>query len=390
MKVLHIVRQFNPSVGGLEDSVLNLARIQRDLLGIDATVLTLDRVFGAPDRLPATDIVQGVPVRRIAWRGSTRYPLAPGVLRHLGDATIVHVHAIDFFFDFLAATRWLHGRTLVASTHGGFFHTSALRAIKTMWFRTVTRASLHAYARIVACSHSDARMFEPIAGTRLLTIENGIDQRKFRAAAAVDPTRTIVSFGRFARHKQIDLLFPLLARLRAGGGDWRLIVAGRPADQSEADLAAAARAAGVADAVRFVIAPSDDELKTLFSQASYYGCLSRHEGFGLAAVEALSAGLIPVLSDIVPFRRLVGQTGMGIIRPADDVDGLAEEMLALHARGDEALRSLRTHAIRESAHYDWNDVARRYTDMYGTVLMSAGKNPAPPISLDTAQGGSLS
>jgi alpha-1,3-mannosyltransferase len=389
LKILHIVRQFSPSVGGLEDSVLSLARIQRDALGIDARVLTLDRAFGDPTLLPATDSVEGVPVRRIGWRGSTRYPIAPGVLRHLGDATIVHVHAIDFFFDFLAATRWLHGRTLVASTHGGFFHTRALRAIKTLWFRTVTRASLHAYARIVACSHSDALMFEPIAGTRLLTIENGINQQKFRATAAADPTRTIVSFGRFAHHKQIDLLFPLLARLRAGGENWRLIVAGRPADQSEADLAAAARAAGVADAVRFVIAPSDEDLRTLFGQASYYGCLSRHEGFGLAAVEALSAGLIPVLSDIVPFRRLAEQTGIGIVRPAGDLDGMARDLLALHARGDGAVRHLRAHAIRESSRYDWNDVARRYADLYRTVLAATDKSPVRPASLDVVQGGNL-
>ncbi|GAA4498725.1 glycosyltransferase family 4 protein [Gluconacetobacter tumulicola] len=389
MKILHVVRQFSPSVGGLEDSVLSLARIQRDLLGLDARVLTLDRVFGETDRLPASDIVQGVPVRRIAWRGSSRYPLAPNVLRHLGDATIVHVHAIDFFFDFLAATRWLHRRTLVASTHGGFFHTRALGAIKAVWFQTLTRLSIRAYERIVACSYSDAQMFAPIAGRRLLTIENGINQQKFHAASATDPTRTLISFGRFARHKQIDLLFPLLARLRASGDDWRLIVAGRPADQSEADLATAARAAGVTDAVRFVIAPSDEELKILFGQSSYYACLSQHEGFGLAAVEAQSAGLIPVLSDIVPFRRLADQTRIGIVRPAADLDAIAHDILALHDSGDAALRALRSHAIAESSRYDWNDVARRYTELYGAIYPASGRSPAH-VPLDAVREGNPS
>ncbi|MBB2206086.1 glycosyltransferase family 4 protein [Gluconacetobacter takamatsuzukensis] len=389
MKILHVVRQFSPSVGGMEDSVLSLARIQRDLLGHDARVLTLDRVFGQTDRLPATDTVQGVPVRRIAWRGSSRYPLAPSVLRHLGDATIVHVHAIDFFFDFLAATRWLHRRTLVASTHGGFFHTRALGAIKAVWFQTLTRLSIRGYERIVACSDSDAQMFAPIAGRRLLTIENGINQQKFHAASAEAPTRTLISFGRFARHKQIDLLFPLLARLRASGDDWRLIVAGRPADQSQADLAAAARAAGVTDAVRFVIAPSDEELKALFGQSSYYACLSEHEGFGIAAVEALSAGLLPVLSDIVPFRRLADQTRMGIVRTATDLDAIARDILALHDRGETALHALRSRAIMESSRYDWNDVARRYMDLYEAIHPSSGR-PATHVPLDTVREGSPS
>ncbi|MBB2200951.1 glycosyltransferase family 4 protein [Gluconacetobacter tumulisoli] len=397
MKILHIVRQFSPSVGGLEDSVLSLARIQRERLGIDARVLTLDRIFGQPDRLAPTEIVQGVPVRRIPWRGSTRYPIAPAVFRHLGDADLVHVHAIDFFFDALALTRWLHRRPLVASTHGGFFHTQALHTIKALWFGSVTRASVRAYDRIVACSHSDALMFDRIARGRLTTIENGINQDKFRNAASGAPTRTIISFGRFSRHKQIDLLFPLLARLRAGGpdaagADWRLIVAGRPADQTEHELAAAARAAGVSDAVRFVIAPTDTELRALLGQASYYGCLSRHEGFGLAAVEALSAGLIPIVSDIVPFRRLVAQTGIGIVGSADDLDGIARDVLAARAQGDDHVRAVRDQAVAAAAAYDWNDVARRYADLYRDVLSGAGKDPAPvqAMPVDAAQRGTPS
>ncbi|WP_323991553.1 MULTISPECIES: glycosyltransferase family 4 protein [Nguyenibacter] len=389
MKTIHIVRQFSPSVGGLEDSVLNLCRVQRDNLGIDARVVTLNRVFGDPAVLPPTDVVQGVPVRRIGWSGSTRYPIAPQILSHLDGADIVHVHAIDFFFDYLAATRWLHGRTLVASTHGGFFHTKALRQVKALWFQTLTRASLHAYKRIVACSVSDAQMFAPIAGKRLLTIENGIDQRKFRAASSAAPTRTMISFGRFARHKQIDLLFPLLARLRAQGEDWRLIVAGRPADQTEADLAEAARASGVAEATRFVIAPSDDMLRSLFGEASYYCCLSQHEGFGLAAVEALSAGLIPVLSDIVPFRRLVEQTQVGIVRQAQDLDGLARDMRDLHRQGEAHVSAARARAIAESSRYDWDDVARRYAELYRSVLPDGSAAVPQPLAMDAARGGTL-
>ena len=33
----------------------------------------------------------------------------------------------------------------------------------------------------------------------------------------------------------------------------------------------------------------------------------------MAAVEGMSAGLVPLLSDIPPFRRLVARTGLGMI-----------------------------------------------------------------------------
>jgi alpha-1,3-mannosyltransferase len=41
--------------------------------------------------------VAGIPIQRLPWRGSSRYPLAPSVLWHLQSADVVHVHAIDFF-----------------------------------------------------------------------------------------------------------------------------------------------------------------------------------------------------------------------------------------------------------------------------------------------------
>ena len=243
-----------------------------------------------------------VPVHRLPWRGSPRYPLAPSVLSHLQPADVVHVHAIDFFFDFLALTRPLHRQTMIASTHGGFFHSAQLPLVKKFWFNTVTRASIHAYHRIVACSHSDADLFRSRAGHRLAVIENGIDQAKFKGAASPVQTRTIIYFGRFAQHKRVGQLFPLLARLREQDSAWQLIVAGRDADQTAQQLMAMADEACVADAVRFVINPSDAQLRSLLGEASYSACLSAYEGFGLAAVEAMSAGLLPILSGITPFR----------------------------------------------------------------------------------------
>jgi len=374
--VVHIVRQFSPSVGGLETSVLNLARSQREILGIDARVVTLDRVFGGTETLRAEDNVSGVPVRRLRWRGSQRYPLAPSVLRHLQSADVIHVHAIDFFFDFLAVTRPFHGCAMIASTHGGFFHSPQLSILKRIWFATVTRLSIQAYRRIVACSHSDADLFRSRAGRRLVTIENGIDQARFADASAARQTRTIICFGRFARHKRIAELFPLLARLRALDPVWRLILAGRDADQTEAELRAIAGDAGVGDAVTFVANPSDAALKALIGEASYAASLSSYEGFGLAAVEAMSAGLLPILSGIVPFRRLVDESGMGLIVNADDPAGAAA-MVAATVLADPAAYTERRRRIMESVRrYNWDSVATQYAGLYEEAAAARRDMPA--------------
>lgn len=367
MKILHVVRQFAPSVGGLEDSVLNLASIQRAQLGIDAQVVTLDRIFSRDLVLSENEMIRGIPVRRLPWRGSTRYPLAPSVLSAIGKFDLLHVHAIDFFFDYLAWTRFVgrHDRPMIASTHGGFFHSGAYTRAKKIWFETITRASIHGYEKIVACSRSDADLFRTISGDRLVVLENGITQEKFRDTSSASPVRHIVTFGRFARHKRIDRLFALLAELRRRNPAWTLVVAGRPADLSTDAVLAMAADAGVTDATRFVVDPSDDDLRGLLGEASYFGSLSEHEGFGLAAVEAMSAGLVPVLSGIAPFRHLRDRTGVGLLVEPDALAEAADRLENLHEAGDS---SLRRRAMEGAAQYDWVDVSRRYVDLYRDVL----------------------
>ena len=373
MKVVHVVRQFSPSVGGLEASVLSLARAQRGRLGIDARVVTLDRVFGQTERLGAEGIVEGVPVRRLPWRGSSRYPLAPSVLDHLQSADVVHVHAIDFFFDFLALTRPFHGRTIIASTHGGFFHTAKWAALKEVWFNTVTRGSVLAYRRIVACSHSDADLFRKLAGGRLAVIENGIDQARFSGAAATAQTKSIIYFGRFAEHKRIDRLFSLLAELRMRDPAWRLIVAGRDADQTVQQLMAMAEAVGIADAVRFAINPSDGDLRSLIGEASYFACLSAYEGFGLAAVEAMSAGLFPILSGITPFRRLAENSRIGLIVDPDDPASAAANVQATVLEDEAVYTRRQMQAADAVRQYDWEAVATQYAKIYDEAIGVAGR-----------------
>ncbi|MBW4022460.1 MAG: glycosyltransferase family 4 protein [Proteobacteria bacterium] len=364
MKVVHVVRQFSPSVGGLEDTVLSLTRAQRDRLNIDASVLTLDRLFTGSEVLPAQDIVEGVPVRRMRWLGSSRYPVAPSVLRHLKGADVVHVHAIDFFFDYLALTRPLHRRRMIATTHGGFFHTGAFKSAKKLWFQTLTRASISAYDRIVACSQSDAEMFKANAGKRLVLIENGINQAKFHNAASHVPRKTILSFGRFARHKQTDRLLAALKELVARDPEWRLIIAGREADQTVSELRDLARRLGVVDAVRFVLNPTDADLRGLMGEASFFASMSAYEGFGLAAVEAMSAGLIPILSGIPAFRRLVTRAGIGLIVDADDAPSVAAAIVTLPVADADLLAAWRHRALAVAANYDWQEVARQYSLVY--------------------------
>ena len=131
LRIVHVVRQFTPGIGGLENFVQQLAGRQA-ATGHAVRVVTLNKVFGSVDSapLPATERIDGVEVVRVPYRGSQRYSIAPAVLKAVRDADIVHVHAVDFFADFLALTRFLHRKPMVLTTHGGFFHTGFAQRLK--------------------------------------------------------------------------------------------------------------------------------------------------------------------------------------------------------------------------------------------------------------------
>ena len=368
LRIVHVVRQYAPSVGGLEAVVARLASEQRRV-GHTVRVVTLDRLFLALDQhLAAAEVVDGVPVKRLGWTGSPRYPLCPQVVAHLAEADLVHVHAIDFFFDWLSLTRWLHRKPMVASTHGGFFHTAFASTLKRIWFGTVTRFSSLGYRRLVATSENDGAIFERIAGKRVVVVENGADLERFRDAASPMVVPVLIYFGRWSSNKGLPALIRLVAALRKSDPRWTLIVAGRPYDLDRAALTALVDAAGVTEAVELHESPSDAALRLLIARASYFVCLSRHEGFGIAAIEAMSAGLLPLLSDIPPFRKIVSASGLGLLLPldVDEVAG-ADAVTRLEERVS-AEGIDRAAIVAFAQRYEWSMVARRYDAVYRSAL----------------------
>ena len=369
MKILHVVRQFHPSVGGMEEVVLNVAR-HHARIGGEVEVLSLDRLFTEPGlRLPSHDEHDGLPIRRIGYRGSSRYPIAPAVLGALAGADLVHLHGIDFFYDFLAATRPVHRKPMIVSTHGGFFHTAYAPRLKQLWFNTVTRASALAYARVIATSENDGELFaKVVSAERLRVIENGVDVEKFAGQANPHPGRTLIYFGRWSINKGLLETLDLLAALKRLDPTWRLIVAGREYDFDRQSLLEHIATRGLGESVELVASPSQAQLRALIASAQFFVCLSRHEGFGLAAVEAMSAGLLPVLSDIPPFERLHRESGQGVQATPARPEESARRVQAFAMDSDARLPALQQACIKFASRYDWRHVAGRYEHEYEAAL----------------------
>lgn len=367
MHIVHVVRQYRPGIGGIESFVESLGR-EQVRAGHCVTVVTLDRIFTQHGQaLPVSEESDGVQVHRVAWRGSRRYPIAPGFFRHLRDADLVHVHAVDFFCDAAAWTRFLHRKPLVLSTHGGFFHTTYAHAIKRAFFQCVTRFSLKAYRAVLASSHADAAVFRRIRSTSLPVVENGVDVEKFAGAGSPTLRKHLVFIGRFASNKRIDRLLDLLAALRAIDPDWRLSVVGVPWDLTAEGIRETAAARGLEGALDLQVGLDQAAIRQTLGRASFVVSASEYEGFGISVVECMAAGLWPILSDIPAFRRLHEASGLGLLGDFTDPAQLAHAILSQIPRlADDG--QWRDECMTFARRFDWTIVAARIEAIYRQVL----------------------
>jgi alpha-1,3-mannosyltransferase len=366
--IVHVIRQFLPNRGGLEDVVANLAR-QTLKRGYRVRVVTLDSLFTARDKkLPSRETIDGIDVVRIPWSGSTRYPLAPEVFRHLGDADLIHVHAIDFFFDALAWGRLLHRKPMVVTTHGGFFHTTKFAAIKKVWFQTITRVSAMAYKRVIGCSMSDLAQFEKIAPSRSIVIENGADIGKFADRASRAPKRRIVTIGRFSVNKRLDRLIDAVAALRVFNPDWHLDIAGVESDLTRQDLMAQIDRLKLNDAVTIHVGADNDAVGRIIADASIFASASSYEGFGLVALEAMSAGLHPVLNTNEAYRTLGARHKDILLADFADTAAAALALETAFERLQTQGPAVRAALLSDASGYSWDVVAERYIGVYKELI----------------------
>ncbi|MBY6241983.1 glycosyltransferase family 4 protein [Methylosinus sp. Sm6] len=379
MRIVHIVRQFWPSRGGLEEFVHRLARAQVEA-GAHVRVVTLDRLFTDRDTpLADKDALDGIEIRRVPFFGSTRYPIAPGVLAHIGDADILHVHAVDFLFDFVALASLLRRRPIIATTHGGFFHTAAHSTLKRIWFAAVTRFTARRYHAIVACSDSDYRLFATISPNNLQLVENGTDIDKFAHASSRTPVKSLIAIGRFSVNKRLDRLLDAMRALVERDAQWRLDIVGLESDWNKDRLNDEIAQRSLQAHVQLHVGLDDDGVAQLIGRSSLFVSASEYEGFGIALIEALSAGLLPVVHGNDAYRAFSSRRGLIHIADFADVAATAKAIGRAFDELEASAGALRERAVGLAREFAWPRVAESYSQIYHGA---AGSRRMPEIGTD--------
>ena len=159
----------------------------------------------------------------------------------------------------------------------------------------------------------------------------------------------------FNRRRLPDLIaaFALATRQRP---EARLVIVGDNRTWPRQDLFAIAAAHGVSARTDFRSYIPDAELAALYARASVFGFLSEYEGFGLTPLEAMAAGVPPVVLDTGVAREVYGDAAIYVAR--GDIEGAARAIEGLLTDPAAAARVLdRAPAIL--ARYSWEDAAAR-------------------------------
>ncbi|RZU19311.1 glycosyltransferase-like protein [Kribbella rubisoli] len=228
-------------------------------------------------------------------------------------------------------------------------------------------------------------------GLKATVIPNGVDATRFATAASDDPVavarqdgwrrrlgRYVLTVGGIEPRKgSLDLL-EAYAQLTAaepiqvaGASDreLKLVIAGGETlfDYRSYRAAWDERAAELG-VVPVVLGPVDDaDLPSLVAGAEVFAFPSIKEGFGLAPLEALAAGVPLVVSDLPVFRGIFGDAATYATGPAALANAL-RDALTDHSRADLG---------REvAATYTWTAAADAHLDLYSRLLRNTNQRSA--------------
>lgn len=367
MKILHVVRQFHPAVGGLEKYVYSLSEFMTTS-GLDVTVLTLNKNFVDNSKLPDFEILpNGIKVIRIPFYFSKKYPIAPSAYKHLKGYDVINVHALDFFADYIVLSKYLHKTRIILVTHGGFFHTKWGKALKIIYFNTITRLMLKYYDKVIGCSVNDMSLFNKIT-TNISLIENGVDTKPYINKAKSKKKGKLLYAGRLDKHKRIDLLVRLTRKLLKSGHHVHLDIVGPDFNHTKKDIELLISELGIGDHVNILGKVSDQDLIELYSEAEVFLSASEYEGFGLTVVEALASGTPCVLNNIPSFEMIADGQNFAKTVDFNNLKEAEIEVKSFLELNDDHYFDASAHARDHALNYSWERVGQKFLSMYSSLI----------------------
>ncbi|MBR2632277.1 MAG: glycosyltransferase family 4 protein [Lentisphaeria bacterium] len=397
MKIAHIVRRFTFSEwGGTESVVWNIAR-QQKAQGLTPEILctsALDKV--------GTEVVDGITIRRfpyfypyipmpeqdkIALDKKGGNPLAPELMKALkqGAFDIFHIHAGGRLANYSLRLAGKLSVPALMSLHGGscaipeqemalmlkpLRHKLSYGGIIDRIFRTRFVPESKADLLLALSMEEVSRLQSRYPGKKVELFPNGILHRELPEAGDFrkkynipEDKKLLLCISRVDYQKNQKILLELLKKY----DDTHLLLIGPVTAQWYLDeILNEAKNAGISARLTVIPGLPPDSLELLQALKTAYCFIlpSRHEPFGIAALEALDAGVPLIAARVGGLRDFLIDGSNALLFDDNDTAGLLEAY-----RKIEILREkLISGGTATAAEYNWQSISAKLTNIYRGLL----------------------
>ena len=363
-----VTSTYLPHVGGIEYHIngLSNALINKHNISVDIAVISLK------NNIYSTYEEQSMSIFNIPTKGIFPFLYFHNLSTYIQgfNYDIIHIH--DPQVAGISAHFMLNNYKipLILATHGGMFHTNKKSWYKNLYWNIITKNLIKQYSKVVSVSKNDYKTFKQIvAPDKLTLIENGIDFNKFFAhnfKIAEKNNWRFIYFGRFSSNKQVHLLIELFLELSKKHPYIKLQLIGGTDDEDYIKLLFEM----ISLSPNITITPfmEDSHLISELHNADFFITASAYEGFGMSVIESMSAGLIPIVNDILPLNELVTDQENGFIL---NIENLAESIRKLNSilTIDSATYNvIKTNALLMAERYSWDHVSQSYSNLYWNLI----------------------
>lgn len=360
MKVLHVIPSLASAHGGPTRA---LGLMERSLAALGVTVETVttddDGGIGRSGKAGAGLLTENGVKRRYFPKRLDFYKVSPALawwlVRHVGDYDVVHIHAL-FSFSSVAAA-WAARREGVPyvlrplgtlASYGISQRRPLLKRLSLAWLEgpALRRAAA------VHFTSEDEKTEADQTGVAMkgVVIPLGIEAFKpadgalFRGRfPTLEGARYVLYLSRLDPKKNVEGLLRAFSQCTAHWPDAKLVIAGDGVPGYVAGLKALADELGLGDRVVWAGHIDGDLKASALTGAELFVLPSFSENFGIAAAEALMAGLPCVLGQGVAISQDVVNAGAGVA-VATDSASIAVGLMQVMADAD-VLASMSARAI---------------------------------------------
>lgn len=258
------------------------------------------------------------------------------------------------------------------------------------WLRQPIAAYLRKFHNLAHCTMVPTPELQRELGTmgfeRLLVVARGVDTERFNPAKRSEALRAqwgvtegqpvLLSVGRLAAEKNLDLLVRCVRAMRQVCPDLKLVVVGDGPERAALQHACP-------DAL-LVGSLSGEALAQHYASADLFLFTSLTETYGNVTPEALASGLALLAFDYAAAAELVRHGDNGLLAPFGDADAFVRRATDL-AASPMLAQHLRERARSTTLAQDWSQIVGQVEAIWAQLVLQRAGEPAQ-VSLGALRG----